>query len=155
MVWRSFISHGSIVLVTWDWCLYGVFWEIILIGTRFKTFDGISILINGDVLPICTFQYEVFVMTCSIWLFSRTFYMRSSSSGSLVPSLKLLVGVVGVLWAFLLLVIYHLDRHKCCQEQLLPVGLHLKLQYLSTDRGHRVMAKLLWYGGTFSYFLLL
>ena len=79
--------------------------------------------------------------------------MRISSSGSVFPLLKPLVVVLGVLRVFLLLGIYHLYRHKCHQEWILPVGLHLNIQYLGTIRGNQVIGKILRSGVTFSYFL--
>ena len=142
-------------LVTWHWWLCGVFWESILIGTGFKTFDGRSIRIKGYVPPICTFQCEVPVKTYFLWIFSKNLYMRPNSSGLVIPSLKPLVVIVAVLRIFLVLYLYHLYINKCRQEWLLSVGLHLKLQYPSTFGGHRVMGKLLWSSGNFSRFLLL
>ena len=62
--------------------------------------------------------------------------MPSISSGSVVTSLIPLMVIVGLLGVFLLLGIYHLDIHNFHQEWLVPVGLHLKLQYLSTNGGH-------------------
>ena len=93
----------------------------------FHTFDGIYILIKGVVPPLFTFQYEDPVTMYFLLLFSRTLCMRPSLLGSVVPSLKPFVGVVGVLIVFLLLGLYHLDRHKLHQEWLLYVGLQLNL----------------------------
>ena len=81
--------------------------------------------------------------------------MRLISSGLVVTSLKPLVVVVGVLRVFLLLGLYHLDRHKFFQECILHVGLHGKFQYPSTNGGNRVMVRILCSGGNFSLFPIL
>ena len=60
--------------------------------------------------------------------------MQPSPSRLVVPSLKPLVVIVGVLRMFLILDLYHLDRNKFHQECIIPVGLHLNLQYPSTIR---------------------
>ena len=52
----------------------------------------------------------------------------------------------------LLMDIYNMDRHKCRQEWLLTVVLHLNPQCLRTIGGHQVVGNLLRYGGTFHAF---
>ena len=155
MVSRSFTSQKSVFLVILHWCLYDVIWESILISMGFQTSDVRSILIEIDVPLLCIFCCEVFVKTYFPWLFSGILCMRPNSEGSGIPYMNQLLGIVGVSIMFSLLDRYFMDIHIFRQEYLLPVGLHRKLWYLSTNKGHKLMGNLLWFCGTFSSFLKL
>ena len=63
---------------------------------EFHTYYGISILIKGDVMLLCTFQFGTPVKTYFPSLFSNILCMQPNSSGSGVPYLKQLFGVVGI-----------------------------------------------------------